>query len=234
MPTTIHTLSIIFNLHLKQGELEAFRGAVIAIAGRENELFHNHNNHDEEAGDNKFHYRYPLINYRIQDHAASLFGINEGTEAIDKLLRSKAVKEFKMNGRPIPLNIFQRQENSSFALSLSAQTQVHSYRIYNYLPFTPDNYHQYKALPSFVRKVEFIEKLLANHLVIFAHAVNWAFPKNRRLEVSIQDIDRIKKTEVLGVQMMAFDLVFNCNALLPDRLGIGRKTAFGYGWLYRL
>ena len=234
MPVTIHTLSVIFNLRLRQEELEAFRGAVIALAGRENELFHNHNNQDEEAETNKFHHRYPLIHYRIQNHAASLFGINEGAEAIDKLLRSKAFKEFKMNGRALPLNIIERQENSSFALSLSPKKQVFAYRIYNYLPFNPDNYHQYKALPNFVQKVQFIEKLLANHLVAFAHAMNWEFPGNRRLEVTIHDIDRIKKTEVLGIQMMAFDLVFSCNTLLPDRLGIGRKAAFGYGWLYRL
>lgn len=233
MPT-LHTLSIIFNLRLRQDELESFRGAMIALAGRGNELFHNHNNQDEETANNKFHYRYPLIHYRIQNHCASLFGINEGAKGIDKLLRSKAFKEFKMNGRPLLLNIIERQENSSFALSLTSKKQLHSYRIYNYLPLNPDNYHQYKELPNFIRKVEFIEKLLANHIVAFAQAVNWKFPQTRRLEVSIQDIDRIKKTEVLGVQMMAFDLVFSANALLPDRLGIGRKTAFGFGWLYRL
>ena len=234
MPLTIRTLSVIFNLRLRAEDLEAFRGAVIAVAGRENELFHNHNNLDDETEQNKFHHRYPLIHYRIQNHAASLFGINEGAGAIDKLLRSKVFKEFKMNGRPIHLNITERQENSSFALALTAKKQVYAYRIYNYLPLNPDNYYQYKQLPDFAQKVKFIEKLLANHLVAFAHAVNWAFPKNRRLDAVIMDIDRIKKTEVLGTQMMAFDLVFSCNALLPDRLGIGRKAAFGYGWLYRL
>ncbi|WP_295673592.1 CRISPR-associated endonuclease Cas6 [uncultured Mucilaginibacter sp.] len=234
MPHTIHTLSIIFNLRLNQNDLEAFRGAVIAVADKSNELFHNHNNQEDEGEANKFHYRYPLIHYRIQNHSASLFGINEGAVAIDKLLRSKAFKDFKINGRPVQLNLVERQENSSFALSLNAKKQQYTYRIYNYLPLTPDNYHQYKALPNFIQKVEFIEKLLANHLVAFAHGVNWEFPKNRRLEVCIQDIDRIKKTGVLGVQMMAFDLVFSSNALLPDRLGIGRKAAFGFGWIYRL
>jgi hypothetical protein len=204
------------------------------VAGRENELFHNHNNHDQEAGDNKFHYRYPLINYRIQNQAASLFGINEGAEAIDKLLRTKAFKEFRINGSPQPLHIFERQENSAFILSVLPKKQVYTYRIYNYLPLTPDNYRLYKTLPDFIQKVQFIEKLLANHLIAFANAVNWKIPANRRLEVSIQDMDRIKKTEVLDIPMMAFDMVFSCNALLPDRLAIGRKAAFGYGWLYRL
>lgn len=234
MPHTIRTLSIIFNLDLKQNELEAFRGAVIALAGRENELFHNHNNHDEETEGSKFHYRYPLINYRIQNQAASLFGINEGAEAIDKLLRSKAFNEFRINGDPYPLHIIERQENSSFLLSVLPKKQVYTYRIYNYLPLKPDNYHHYKALPGFVQKVEFIEKLLANHLIAFANAVGWKIPGNRRLKVSLQDIDRIKKMVALGIPMMAFDMVFTCNALLPDRLGIGRKAAFGYGWLYRL
>jgi len=233
MPTIIHTLSVIFDLRLNQDDLEAFRGAVIAVADKENELFHNHRNQEDDGDAHKFHYRYPLIHYRIQNHSASLFGINDGAKAIDKLLRAKVFKDFKINGRPVALNLVERQENSSFALSLNAK-QRYAYRIYNYLPFTPDNYNQYKALPDFIRKIEFVEKLLANHLVAFAHGVDWTFPKNRRLDVSIQDIDRIKKAGVLGVQMMAFDLVFNCNALLPDRLGVGRKAAFGFGWIYRL
>jgi hypothetical protein len=234
MPT-IHTLSVIFNLRLRQDELPAFRGAVIDVAGRENEIFHNHNNHDDEDVENpRYHHRYPLVQYRIQNHAASLFGINEGAEAIDRLLRTKAFKEFRMNGSALHLNIIERQENSAFVLALGAKQQTHQYRVYNYLPLNPDNYNQYKALPNFMQKAAMIEKLLANHLIAFAHAVNCNFPKNRRLEAVLLDIDRIKKTQVMGVPMMAFDLVFSCNALLPDRMAIGRKTAFGYGWLYRL
>lgn len=228
MSFTVNTLSVIFDLTLQKESLPAFRGAMAAFAGHDNALWHNHTGENEKP----YLYRYPLIHYRIHNNNAALYGINEGAEAIDTVLRSKNISNFYMNGRGCPLKICEWKQDSNFGLKLLPQT--HSYRLYNYLPLTPENYTNYKQLPKFTDKVQLIETLLANHIIAFAQAVGWQWQKDQRLEVVVQDIDRIKKTEVMGTPMMAFDLVFTANALLPDRLGIGRKTAFGYGWLYRL
>ena len=56
-------------------------------------------------------------------------------------------------------------------------------------------------------------------------------PNPLPLEVTINDIDRVKKVNVLGQNMMAFDLVFSANILLPEGIAIGRKVAFGFGFV---
>lgn len=243
MPTHLHTLSITFNLPLKYEHIEAFRGAIAQAAGLDDELFHNHRNDRSDQHDQNpetdttlpstYHQRYPLIHYRIHDGRASLMGINQGAVSIERLLRSGALKNFTVRGRRRPLEVVQRFQNQHITLDFVDEGQPWPcYRLYHYLPLTPDNYRQYKAFPTFTDRIQFLEKILANHLVAFARAVDWTF--TQPLQVSIYDIDRVKKRPVLGTPMMAFDLVFTTNAHLPDRLAIGRKIAFGHGWFFRL
>jgi hypothetical protein len=226
----VRTLSLTFDLPLHPDDLEAFRGAVASLAGIGNNLFHNHNNAIDAQ--TPYLFRYPRIQYQMHNGCASLFGINEGADALDGLTRRNAWRNFAVNGRPMPLRVAELRENNNFRLGLLPQPQ--RYRIYNYLPFTADNYTQYKQLPYLTEKVAMLERLLANHIVGFGRQVGWQWGDDQRLQVTLNDMDRVKKHNILGTDLMAFDLVFAANATLPDRLGLGRKPAFGCGWIYRL
>jgi hypothetical protein len=229
MPNTakINIYALTFDLELRHADIQAFRGAFAAMAGRQNDLFHNHDN--EEGSSANYKHRYPLVQYRIHGGNASVYGINEGADALEKLQKSGILSDFSMNGDEFPLQVI--HSNRERGLELEVTEQVHAYRIYRYLPFSPDKYREYKNMFALREKIVLLERLIQNHIVSFAHGTNWVLPPDRRIAVTINDLDRVKKVKVVGRDLMAFDLVFSVNARLPEGLGLGRKTAFGFGFV---
>ena len=236
MPHYINTLSLTFNLPLHHEEIEFFRKGICAIAGKDNDLFHNEKLEAERDDPAKYIERYPLIQYQVHGGKASVIGINEGAQALDCMERKGLLKAIKMpgHGRPIELGLIERRQDNNFALGKPTKSKSYNYRIYGYLPLNRENYKAYKGLADMKEKITLLEKLLGNHIISFSYGVGWEIPPEKKLKVSIIDLDRVKKLSVLGADMMGFDMVFSLNTLLPDRIGLGRKTAFGYGWIYRL
>lgn len=222
---TIHTSAFTFDLPLEHRDLPNFRGAISALAGREKDLFHNHDN--RPGSDRSFHQRYPLVQYRIHGGKASIFGVNEGARAIEQLLQEQQFGAFRMNGRRLPLALSSYHHNPDFVPRITEEH--HFYRIYSYIPFSFKAFQEYESLPSLHAKIDHLERLLRNHIVAFAYAVNWKLPEDRRIKVNLLDLDSMQKVRIKGHQLMAFDMAFTSNALLPKGVGIGRKTAFGLG-----
>lgn len=227
----LHTLSLTFRLPLKHRQIEAFRGAFADMAGKANDYFHNHNN--SETGSAEVLYRYPRIQYRVHNGMATVFGINEGAVALSKLADSNQLEQFRMGGRHIPLQVSEMREVQHFKPKVMPRNQMQRYRIYRWLPLNQANYTLYKAYDKLTDKGPFLENILKGHIVDFAENMGWEIPTNRKIKVVINDIDRVTKVNLFDTDMVAFDLVFSTNALLPDRIGLGRKKAFGFGWIFR-
>ena len=223
------TLSLTFDLPLRHADLPAFRGAFAHMAGHADALFHNHDN--DAASQRDSLHRYPLVQYRVHDGQAAILGINEGAEAIGRLHRAQCFADFSLQGRRMPLRVaHSRLQAPAPALLGAGDAAPRRYRLYHYLPFTPENYQQYKALPGLSDKVPFLERILQNHIVAMARGTGCDLPTDAPLAVRLQDIDRVKKVNALGTPMMAFDLVFSAQAQLPEGIGLGRKVAFGFGF----
>lgn len=227
----MHMLSLSFDLPLYHNQIEDFRGAFADLAGLKNDLFHNHDNSTE--GSKAVIYRYPRVQYRVHNGMATVMGINEGAVALNALLESNKLKHFRLNGRSAPLAIKETREVQNFKALIAPRGTMHKYRIYKWLPLNQANYTLYKAYDDMGDKLTFLESILRGHIVAFAQSMGWQLPQNRKVKVVINDLDRITKVKVLGTEMLAVDLIFSTNALLPDRLGLGRKTAYGYGWIFR-
>jgi hypothetical protein len=240
------TLQLHFSLPLRHDHLPAFRGAFAALAGKDNDVFHNHDNNLQS--ENTFLHRYPLVQYRVHDGCAAIYAINEGAEALEKLGKQGAFAHFKMNGHHLPLEVVRRSRDRNIALQIQPIQQQSRYRIYHYIPFTPENYNLYKSHFALVTKVEMLQGLIRNHIVAMLRSVGVGRGELREessqhhddsprsslhapLEVTINDIDRVKKVNVLGQNMMAFDLVFSANVNLPEGIALGRKVAFGFGFV---
>lgn len=228
---SLHTLSLTFNLPMYHNGIEAFRGAFADLAGKDADLFHNHNNNgrDEAA----LIYRYPRIQYRVHNGMASIFAVNEGAAALNRMLEGNKLQHFKMGGKIMPLELKESREVQQFKATVSARGIMHQYRIYKWLPLNPANYALYKSKTNMVDKLQLLENILRGQIVAFADSIGWQLPQNRKIKVEINDLDRLSKVKVLGIDMIAVDMLFSTNAMLPDRLGLGRKTAYGFGWIYR-
>lgn len=223
---TIHTLSLTFDMPLRHHELPRFRGAMAQIAGWEQDLFHNH---DNSAAPGAYMHRYPLVQYRVHQGQAGVFGINGGARALEELLESRRTEGFFLNGQPRPLECARIQRNPRFEPEVVAADLPFSYRIYRYLPFGDRRIQDYHRAADMHAKIDLLARLLRNHIVAFAHGVGWDLPEERKVEVGIADFGAARKLQVKEQPVMAFDLEFRSNARLPEGLGLGRKTAFGFG-----
>lgn len=234
MQTQIPYLALTFDLPLHAGDIPAFRGALARLAGQDalNELFHNHNNDPEQRAN--YHHRYPLVQYRVQGPHAMVVGVGQGADALASLRDSGRFRGFRIRGHRHPLRVIDEAIRTDIALDVHPTDLPHRYRLTRYLPFSESRYREYKALPGLREKTELLERLLRNHLVSFAYGVGWALPPERRLQVRLTEINRIRKVHALKQPYMAFDLHFDSNARLPTGIALGRKAAFGFGTLVQL
>lgn len=235
-PQLLRTLSVTFGLRLRHHQLEAFRGAVADMACQllptgQASLFHNHNN-GEVPGGNAYLYRYSRIQYRVHGGQVGIWAINEGAEAMAEMELLGAWRNFALGGEPLPLRITELRDSTA-PLPAFAPAPM-PYRMYRYLPLNSENYEVYKALEGMADRIHMLERLLANHLVGFGRQVGWQWEGDQQLQVRLRNIAQTRTVKVLGVPNIALDLDFTANALLPDRMALGRKTAFGFGWLHRL
>jgi hypothetical protein len=231
MQTTISTLTLEFSIPCLSQELKQFRGVIAELGGWHNDLFHQHDNSGEES---KLLHRYPLIQYRSYKDKPYIYAINEGRDALMELWKSGAIENY-YTAKGISLHIDAFDKPRQYLRLVPIQEQImYRYRIMQYVPFNNANYDVYKSLPTYLNKVAFLERLLAQHLAGLAAALHWKWNRSEhQLLVTIDDIDRFEKIREHHNNFLAIDLVFYCNALLPDRIAIGNDMAFGKGWLHK-
>lgn len=238
----ISTLSLTFDIPLRHSDIPKFRSAVLRRI-REHRpdwpeeraaLFHNH-----LPGDGGIMNRYPLVQYRSQGGRATLFGVNEGAEALDELFRALPEGPGDMAAWPV----VDRDRDRHFTPAFCDDGRMVPYKIYGYIPFDPERYAEYKASPSMGGKLTIMEQALTNALVTTLKQLGLDPPGGVTIRAEINDLDRKFKARTHRMTtgnsqeelyLLAFDLGFSANVLLPDRLAIGRKKAEGYGWLYQL
>ncbi|MEL6627179.1 MAG: CRISPR-associated endonuclease Cas6 [Bacteroidota bacterium] len=243
----IPTIHVEFDLPLRPRDLRAWRGAVAESAGWEtSDHFHNHAPSEvipgeEDEGLNKidngiivsrpkrvtlrdrYVYRYPLIQYRIVDGRASIFGIGDGVVTLKKWLFALPEK-ISVRGREYDLVIHTLRERRQ---ELKMSHQMMRYRLMDYIGLNQENYRRWAQETVYTERVKLLEKCLTGHLLGFASA--WEYRLPERLEVSIQLIKRTKHVRAYKTEHLAFNLIYQTNLELPEWIGLGRGIARGYG-----
>lgn len=238
---TFNTLTVRFSLPLLPHHIPRWRGAVIESAGWDQELFHNHDNHQPAlvpvspngahpkertstiAVNDVYHYRYPLIHYRVMNGQAAVWGINEGVEALRSWLLNSD-RTFHISGRETELMIAGMQERK-YALKMLPSHRM--YRLMDYLPLDEENYQRWLDAEDLCERVRLLERILAGNIITFANAVDWRLPE--RLDVKLMHIRAVKTVKVHGTKLMAFNLLYKANIALPPEVALGRKISFGFG-----
>ena len=236
----LHTLQVKFTHRLSTGKIPLFRGAIAEAADWENDLFHNHGKLEVMAPGEigggvavlerkvstlkeKYLCRYPLIQYRVLEGRATLFGINEGRKAIRSWLL-QAEDELEIGGKQIPLLIENMQERKH---TLSMLPQPRLYRLMDYVPFNSENYQKWQNAEDLHERIDLVERILAGNIITFAHHLDWRLPE--RLEVKLMAIREMKTITVHGTKRIAFNLIYKANIDLPPGIALGRSVAFGFG-----
>lgn len=221
MPDTnailVPTLSIVFDLPLQQRQIAQWRGAFIELAGREYPLLHNH------YEDGASIYQYPRVHYRFKGGKAGLYACCDGVACVQEVLSNqKWVLNWQGKKRPLVI-----QEMKVQTYPLVIQSINLRYRVSNYLALNQENYQDWVQKESLLERVQILERLLRNHLLSGIWGLGW----NTEAELKLQLIELCDTQPVIyhGNTLMAFDLIFSCNAQLPTGMAVGKSVSFGFG-----
>lgn len=221
----VRTLEVAFDQPIYANEIKAFRGAIAKIVAKLKEvdttLYHNHT----EQG---FRFSYPLIQYKRLNGFPVIFGIEQGIDALEyffnkdefKLHLYDRVADFKIDF--VHLNKYPVQVFDHFF----------SYRLFNWVALNTKNFEVFNQLDDEDQKKRFLEKILVGNLLSFAKGMNiWL---DKKIEVRDLTVKRVHNTKFKNVALLAFNIDFSCNLLIPQHLGIGKGVSLGYGTVIRI
>ena len=212
----IRLLDIQFENEIAVWEVPALRGAVIATAGKENTLFHNH------LGKN-YRFSYPLIQYKRIRKKPHLVCIEDGVDEVHHFFENKQ-EGLILGNRPYELRVEQIRLNR---FTMQVWDKSFNYFLQDWLPFNQENYKTFKELPNEIEQIQFLENILKGNILSFAKGINWKVEKEVRLQIN--DIIRSNTIPVKGIRREAFTLTFNTNVFLPNHIGLGRNASLGFG-----
>jgi hypothetical protein len=221
---TTRMVTVTFTNKIEPWEVSKFRGGIIAKVGLEHDWFHNHNNATDSQ--TKFHYRYPLIQYRYFQGHPQLICIQQGVEEIQQLF-AKSDWEIRIGNRIEKLGI---KDLSVKAIDVAITETPYNYQLQHWLPFNPKNYEHYQALEYETDRIQFLEKILTGHILAFANGIGWQITE--QLNVRIKRIVKHKFVSYKDAKMMAFNLDFSVNARLPFEAALGQGVSLGFGLLH--
>lgn len=215
--TKVKTLQLSFDLDIHAGQLSKWRGAFIEMAGWEDDRFHNH------KGEKGYHYRYPVIQYRMNKGQAGLLAINEGIQAVQQVLaQNDWVLRWEGQRRELKIADLKMSEPE-----IRVQENPMPYRIYKWVALNQENLKKWDACAGLVERIQLLEPLLTNHLVAGLWGLGW--DGKERIEVNIQHLHNSTPVRIHGIKFLAFDLSFSANVRIPFHVGIGKGVSHGQG-----
>ena len=211
-----------FDIPLHAGDIPLFRSSIIELVGRENEIFHNHDNSSDSEG--YYHFGYPLVQYAVRKGRATIIGLGKGAEAIYQQLLPKLGKGMALAGQQVPISHYHIQQQEHL---WEIRESPKEYGLYGWIGLNKTNYRKWKELSDSLSRQEILSKALTGHIRSIGKTVGLDEPKQvvgEVLEVNNQKRVRWHKTELIR-----FHVRFRTNSPLPCGVGVGRCAAFGYG-----
>ena len=214
----IPTLHLTFNIPLRPNQINQWRGAIIQSTGGDKAAFHNH-----QEGEKKYHYNYPLIQYRTHRGKAAIFGIGKGSQLLRNWILA-APPAIEIGKKLRPLRLLNIQDDLQ---QISMSEQTYTYYMHQYLPFNRDNFNRWKNKSSLKEGIDILESVLVGQLINFASGMDWQLPEH--LQVTIEDIHFMDTLKHYQVKRVAFNLTFTANIQLPVGMGLGKGVSHGFG-----
>jgi len=106
------------------------------------------------------------------------------------------------------------------------------YRLLNWLPLNSENYKEYQAIEGMAQRLTFLEEKLIGNLLSFF--TEMGFRAGQKIELHITDITGQRLAHYKGVRLMAFDIEFKVNLVLPQYIGLGKSASIGFGTLTKV
>ena len=213
----VKLMRVRFGFDLMQRELSMLRGALVSHVGRDLDRFHNH-----APGQDKFLYRYPLIQYRVEGRRAALLALGEGLDDLRDVLNGP-MPMLTLNGRRVGMRVDDVQIDYHRA---EVSRGLLSYEVRDYLPLNQANEPAFMSMDAYAQG-DYLSRLLTGHLLAFATGIGWQI--SDRIRVELEAARMLRPILHKGVKRVAFDVRFRCNLDLPPGIALGKNVAMGFG-----
>ena len=221
-------LTVAFDTQTHPKDVPAFRGAIAKKVGWEHDWYHNHDNSNPEG---KYIYRYPLVQYKTKKHWKEGEAIHQPMLVfIDRIEEAQhffvqANWDLKIREQEHKISI---SEMKAHQVKVGVYDDTFYYQLKRWMPFNEENYARYQELQDDeLARLQFLEKLLANHIIGFVKGVKCRLQKP--FQVRIDTIQSTHSLRFEDTKMITFNLKFLSNIKLPAHVGIGKAVSRGYG-----
>jgi len=176
--------------------------------------------------EDKFVYRYPVVQYKIISEVPTVIGINEGAEVLKHIYDEYqeirlGVNKYQIVERGISI------KDEEFGIS----DKIHSYEFATpWLALNQENYQKFYGLKNHEERDEFLRKTLTGNILSMSKSLNYQVPDRIKCDLSV----KIRKDHLKDVSMMTFIGIFHLNFIVPDFLGIGKSVSRGFGAVRQL
>lgn len=228
-------LTVSFDTEIRPYQIPAFRGAFAHKVGLEHDWFHNHLNDfeplpdrlDAYPSDSSFHYRYPLIQYKMDGARPMLLCLDEGVDQAH-LFFSQPDWSMQIHGVEHEMNV-DRMKVKQF--NMQVWKHQFQYNLFKWQAFNSRNWQAYQEKQGIVRQTQFLERILRGHILGFASGIGWEVEDN--IELAITAIKREKWVSFKRTKILTLDLSFQTNVFLPEFVGLGKGVSKGFGVIRR-
>jgi len=214
----LHILNLQLDIPLRRNEIGTLRGRVAEAVGFENTLFHNH----RDGSADKYHYRYPLIQYKVQNGKAFLVGLAAGAQALRNLIDPTTMRF--ADSMPV---VGWKEEIEQVGIA----DRLKTYSVWQWLPLNQENYTRWLENEDPDWRRQELERILVAHLLAFCEGINYTVPRPRGLHVVLESVGEPRQANLHDTKVLSLDARFQCNLQLPNHVGIGRGVSHGFGSL---
>jgi hypothetical protein len=182
-------------------------------------LLHNH------YEDGKFMYKYPLVQYKVIEKVPTLVGLNEGAELLNDLFLK--IDKMVLDDREYIIN---NKNILTQNCKIDVENKLNYYTTLTlWMALNQKNHKAYQALQSKEEKEQMLEKILIGNILSFFKAVNYTAEEKILAKIVYKE----KETKFKEKNMLAMQVTFITNALLPSYIGLGKSVSRGFGTIVK-
>jgi len=231
MTTFISLTTITFpEITLRVRDAHKIRGYFGELFREHSPLLHNHFD-DSDGSTPQYRYEYPLVQYKVLRKTPTLVGLGEGADLlVDLFLR---IKELNIENHSIPV-LSKYIEHRLVEIGVSSD--LHTYRFETlWLGLNQRNYRAYQGADT-NKKVEILKNTAVANILTFVEAFGLKLSREipeQRVMLKLHTKEPVV-AKFKNVDFMAFGGNFTTNVLLPDKVGLGKQAARGFGTIRKI
>lgn len=204
---------VVFNdINLPARYSEKIRG-YLGNKYKDIEVLHNHL-------DDKFIYRYPIVQYKVLNEVPIIIGINEAAN----LVASIGVTDDKLIIDEIEYDTFKKQIIKTSISYGYTEDYIEYEFLTPWIALNQKNSLEYLKSNS-VEREEILKRILIGNIISMSKGLGYTVNEKVDCYINLKE----KEVRLKGIKHIAFTGKFKINFNIPDYLGIGKGVSKGFG-----